>query len=92
MIQLSCGDWSHKQSPLEWRLKNTATGCEIIAQAGAMYFNNGGETKVYIGTANGNIIAEDIRIRYDNDGTEASYSIVDTIAGLQRQIDDLRGG
>lgn len=92
VIQLSCGDWSHKQSPLEWRLKNTATGCEIIAQAGAMYFNNGGETKVYIGTANGNIIAEDIRIRYDNDGTEASYSIVDTIAGLQRQIDDLRGG
>lgn len=92
VIQLSCGDWSHKQSPLEWRLKNTATGCEIIAQAGAMYFNNGSDTKVYIGTANGNIIAEDIRIRYDNDGTEASYSIVDTIAGLQRQIDDLRGG
>lgn len=92
VIQLSCGDWSHKQSPLEWRLKNTATGCEMIAQAGAMYFNNGSDTKVYIGTANGNIIAEDFRIRYDNDGTAASYSIADSIAALQRQIDDLRGG
>lgn len=92
VIQLSCGDWSHKQSPLEWRLKNTATGCEIIAQAGAMYFNNGSDTKVYIGTANGDIIAEDFRIRYDNDGTVGAYSLLDTIAGLQRQIDDLRGG
>lgn len=57
-----------------------------------MYFNNGSDTKVYIGTANGDIIAEDFRIRYDNDGTAASYSIADSIAGLQRQIDDLRGG
>ena len=42
--------------------------------------------------ANGDIIAEDFRIRYDNDGTAASYSIADSIAALQRQIDDLRGG
>ena len=102
VIQLSCGDWSHKQSPLEWRLKNTATGCEIIAQAGAMYFNNGSETKVYIGTANGDVIAGsvsadtlseyDIQVKYNNDGTVGAYSLLDTIAGLQRQIDDLRGG
>lgn len=67
-----------------------------------MYFNNGSDTKVYIGTASGDVIASsvsadtlsayDIQIKYNNDGTVGAYSLLDTIAGLQRQIDDLRGG
>ena len=126
VIQLSCGDWSHKFSPLEWRLTNDNTDCEVLAQAGAMYFRSNGDNTVYIGAASGDVVAEslyykkngtrynvashlntdavsadtvdadtvsayDIQIKENNGGSVFSYSLLDTIASLQRQIDDLRG-
>lgn len=73
----------------------------MILFSSSVYFIDYGP-KVYIGTANGDVIAGsvsadtlsayDIQIKYNNDGTVGAYSLLDTIAGLQRQIDDLRGG
>lgn len=87
VVQLSCGDWEHSISPLEWRLKNESIACEIRAQAGAMYFNHNGETKIQISTETGNIYCNDLWI--NRDGTSTSVS--SELAYLRYMIDWLTG-
>lgn len=57
VIQLSCGAWTHKLSPLEWVLENSDTGCKIRAQAGALFFYYNGALKLSFDTQNGTVVS-----------------------------------
>lgn len=57
--------WHSHTSPLEFYLSNSGTGAEWKVQAGAMHFDNNGDTASYFG---GNMIAF-----YDNGTLKASF-------------------
>lgn len=77
VIQLSCGAWTHRISPLEWVLENTDTGCKIRAQAGAMYFYNNDTLMMYLDTKTGELKAEKLTYKNPRDGYY--YSVADQI-------------
>ena len=55
VIELNSSEWTVKLAPLELVLENSNTGCEIVAQAGAIFFKVNSETKMTLDTSNGNI-------------------------------------
>ena len=65
VIDLTCDSWHHNISPLQWLLENTNTLCEIIGQAGAIFFNYNGARTMSLSAQDGsvrcnNIYSEDI--------------------------------
>lgn len=66
VIQLSCGDWTTKLSPLELIISNAGTGCEIQAQAGTIYFKQNGYYMLTLNTTTGTINCKDIAYTNNN--------------------------
>lgn len=65
VIDLTCDSWQHNISPLQWSLENTNNLCEIVGQAGAIFFNYDGARTMTLGAQDGsvrcnNIYSEDI--------------------------------
>lgn len=85
VIQLSCGDWTHKLSPLEWVLENAATGCKIRAQAGAIFFYQNGTLKMTLDTASGSLTANSVTadsILYKDPDSSGYYNVGNQIKAL----------
>ena len=60
VVQLACGSWTHKLSPLEWILENSDTGCKIRAQAGSIFFYNNDDLMLILNTETGTVTAETV--------------------------------
>jgi len=89
VIQLSCGDWTHSFSPLEWSLENTSIGCKILCQAGRLYFIYNGETIASISTDTGIASFDDVDFATTAGG--ARYSLRQIINSILSRLDALEG-
>ena len=80
VIQLSCGAWTHKLSPLEWILENSDTGCKIRAQAGSIFFYNNDELMLILNTETGTVTAE--TVMYKDPDSSGYYNVGNQIKAL----------
>lgn len=106
VIDLTCDSWHHNISPLQWTLENTNTLCEIIGQAGALFFNYNGARTMSLSAQDGsvrcnNIYSEDIHaadvyadeLYYrTSSGSSTYYSVRTQIDALWDAVHALQGG
>ena len=88
MIELNSSEWTVKLAPLELVLENSNTGCEIVAQAGAIFFKVNSETKMTMDTSNGDIYCNTV---YANEllykvSDNQYYDVADQINALWQAI------
>lgn len=60
VIKLNKGSWHSQVSPLQLRIINDSTGCEIILQAGGIWFKKNGENMAVVSGDGGNIFAKSL--------------------------------
>nr|MCR5074859.1 phage tail protein [Ruminococcus sp.] len=80
VIQLACGSWTHKLSPLEWILENSDTGCKIRAQAGSIFFYNNDDLMLILNTETGTVTAE--TVMYKDPDSSGYYNVGNQIKAL----------
>lgn len=85
VIQLACGGWTHKLAPLEWILENSDTGCQIVAQAGAIFFKKNGTQTMFLSTDNGSVGAAQVaadELLYKDTDSGNYYSVENQIKSI----------
>ena len=85
VVQLSCGAWTHKLAPLEWILENSDTGCQIVAQAGAIFFKKNGTQTMFLSTDNGSVGAAQVaadELLYKDTDSGNYYSVENQIKSI----------
>ena len=85
VVQLSCGAWTHKLAPLEWVLENSDTGCQIVAQAGAIFFKKNGTQTMFLSTDNGSVGAAQVaadELLYKDTDSGNYYSVENQIKSI----------
>lgn len=80
VVQLACGSWTHKLSPLEWILENSDTGCKIRAQAGSIFFYNNDDLMLILNTETGTVTAE--TVMYKDPDSSGYYNVGNQIKAL----------
>jgi|GEM_PF-402095 phage minor structural protein, N-terminal domain protein len=93
IISLNCREWTHKLSPLEFCLINSAVGYELKAQAGGVWLSRNGETTLWIGAENGNISANGSIYGQEVYGNDIHFKIEDSEGyySLRNFIENFRG-
>lgn len=89
VVQLSCGAWRHKLSPLEWILENSDTDCQIVAQAGAIFFKKNGTQTMFLNTDNGSVGAAQVaadELLYKDADSGNYYSVENQINAIWNYI------
>ena len=89
VVQLSCGAWRHKLSPLEWILENSDTDCQIVAQAGAIFFKKNGTQTMFLNTDNGSVGAAQVaadELLYKDADSGNYYSVQNQINAIWNYI------
>lgn len=95
VIELTCSNWEHTISPLEFKLENTGEGNTILGQAGLLVFYHNGNQTAYINTETGNIRGERLYGNGDNIGVNDtdnnSHSLGWWVNQLEQRVSALEG-